>query len=107
MANDTINHVLEVEKTVAKIRDDAQIKIRKINMDKLDKIEALENNLKQEIRAFKELKKHEFEAGLINKQHENKESISQVAADYERVYTQKKDRMTDYIVKEVLKRYGS
>ena len=107
MANDTINHVLEVEKTVAKIRDDAQIKIRKINMDKLDKIEAIENNLKQEIRAFKELKKHEFEAGLINKQHENKESISQVAADYERVYTQKKDRMTDYIVKEVLKRYGS
>lgn len=107
MANETINHVLEVEKTVAKIRDDAQLKIRKINMDKLDKIEAIENNFNQELRAFKESKKHEFEAGLANKKDENKESIRQVAEEYEHVYTQNKDRMTDYIVKEVLKRYGS
>lgn len=107
MANETINHVLEVEKTVAKIRDDAQIKIRQINMGKQDKIDEIQDAFNQELRAFKESKKHEFEAGLTNKKNKNKESITQVAEDYEHAYNQKKDQMTDYIVKEVLKRYGS
>lgn len=107
MANETINHVLEIEKTVAKIRDDAQMKIRQINMDKQDKIDEIQDTFTQELRAFKESKKHEFEAGLIDNKDRNKESINQIATDYAHTYTQKKDQITDYIVKEVLKRYGS
>lgn len=107
MANETINHVLEVEKTVAKIREDAQLKIRQINMDKQDKIDEIQDTFNEELRAFKESKKHEMKAGLMNKQNENKESIRRVAEDYDHAYNQKKDQMTDYIVKEVLKRYGS
>lgn len=107
MANETINHVLEIEKTVAKIRDDAQMKIRQINIDKQDKIDEIQDTFTQELRAFKESKKHEFEAGLIDNKDRNKESINQIATDYAHTYTQKKDQITDYIVKEVLKRYGS
>ncbi len=107
MGNETINHVLQVEETVAKIREDAQLKIRQINMEKQDKIDTINNNFEQELRAFKESKKHEFEERLLNTKKENKESIQQVAKDYEQAYNQKKDQMTDYIVKEVLKRYGS
>ena len=107
MGNETINHVLQVEETVAKIREDAQLKIRQINMEKQDKIDTINNNFEQELRAYKESKKHEFEERLLNTKKENKESIQQVAKDYEQAYNQKKDQMTDYIVKEVLKRYGS
>ena len=107
MENETINHVLEVENTIAKIHEDAQIKIRKINYDKQEKVEQINNDLEQKVREFRLAKKEELEARLEKTKIENKESIKQISEEYEQTYYQKRDQMTDYIIKEVLNRYGS
>lgn len=107
MANETIDHVLEVENTISKIRDDAQLKIRQINYDKQESIEQIKNDLSQELREFKSTKMNELDVRLESAKNENKQSVQAEAENYERMYDQKKDQMTDYIIKEVLKRYGS
>lgn len=107
MTNEAIEHVIEVEKTVAKIRKDAQQKIDVINQKKQEKIEKINEELKTEIQSFRELQQEQMQANLASKIEKNKESIADISKEYDQAYSLKKDKLMDYIVKEVLKRYDS
>lgn len=107
MANEAINHVVQVEQTIAKIRQEAEERIRQINLAKQDELDKIQEDLQQEVKSFKQAQKEAFENDLQNKIHENKQSIQSIAKSYEEKYNDKKEELNDYIVKEVLERYGS
>lgn len=107
MANEAINHVVEVERTIAKIRQDAKEKMNELNNIKNEQLDKIEQELQNEIQAFKKMKKQALENQLARNVTDNKQSIQTIAEEYNNNYAAKKEELSDYIVKEVLSRYGS
>lgn len=107
MGNEAINHVMEVERTIAKIRKDAQGKLNQIKESKHVELDKIEQKLQNDIRDFKVMQRQNFESELSHTIQENKQSIKAVADDYSKSYNEKKEVLNDYIVREVLRRYGS
>ena len=107
MANEAINHVVEVERTIAKIRQDAKEKMNELNNIKNEQLDKIEQELQNEIQAFKKMKKQALENQLARNVADNKQSIQTIAEEYNNNYAAKKEELSDYIVKEVLSRYGS
>lgn len=107
MANEAINHVVQVERTIAKIRQDAEDKIGQINLSKQEELDKICEELKREIKLFKLTQHEAFENDLKSNREANKQSIQSLADRYEDKYNEKREELSNYIVKEVLKRYGS
>ena len=107
MANEAINHVVQVERTIAKIRQDAEEKIQQINAAKQEEITRIEAEFQNELKAFKKQKEQEYKEDLNQKVEANKQSIRSVADSYNERHTLKQEELSNYIVKEVLNRYGS
>ena len=106
MSREAIEHVTAAERTVAQIRQDANEKIRQIKSVRDEKINEINESLAFEIQSFKQNERLRYEEELENKIQHNKENVQQVAQEYEKSYSGKQGEISDYIVKEVLKRYG-
>ncbi len=107
MTKEAIEHVAAAENTVAAIREEAREKIRQIKTKRDEKINQLNEELREELETFKTQERQRLEEKLQNKIKSNKEDVQRLAEAYEKTYTQKQSELTDYIVKEVLKRYGN
>lgn len=107
MSREAIEHVTAAENTVAQIRQDANEKIRQIESVRDENINGINETLKAEIQSFKQNERQRFEEDLENKIQNNKENVRHVAQEYGKSYSDKQSEISDYIVKEVLKRYGN
>lgn len=107
MTREAINHVTEAENTVAQIRQDAKDQIQAIERKKEEQIYEIKGSLETDIQSFKKEARQRFEGKLENRTQENKEDVKNVAEKYAAAYSRKQDELSDYIVKEVLKRYGN
>lgn len=107
MSREAIEHVTAAERTVAQIRQDANEKIRQIKSVRDEKINEINESLAFEIQSFKQNERLRYEEELENKIQNNKEAVRHVAQEYEKSYSGKQGEISDYIVKEVLKRYGN
>lgn len=107
VTREAISHVTDAENTIAKIRRNADEKFQEIETKKAEELNRIANELEAEIQSFKEAERQRFEENLQSKIQRNKEDVQNVAAEYETAYAQKQDELSDYIVKEVLKRYGN
>lgn len=107
MTREAINHVTEAENTVAKIRQNADEKIQAIETKKEEELQRINDELEAEIQSIEKSERQKFEKNLQKKIQANKKDVKNVADEYEVIYSQKKDELSDYIVKEVLRRYGN
>lgn len=107
MSREAIEHVTAAEKTVAQIRQDANEKIRHMESLRDENINEINEKLEVEIQSFKTNERLRFEEELENKIQNNKANVRQVAQEFEKSYLSKQGEISDYIVKEVLKRYGN
>ena len=107
MTNNAIEHVKEAESTVGKVRQDAEERIKRIQLDKEAQVDEINKSLENEIRAFKKEQRQKFEENLEEKVINNKEEVKKEAEMYQSTYENKKDYLTSYVVGEVLKRYGN
>lgn len=107
VTNKAIEHVKETEATIDKIRQEAHEKINKINEEKEREMERIDEELKNNIRAFKIEQREQFEQKLKQRVSTRKNEVSDEANKYQKTYESKKDELSSYIVREVLKRYGS
>lgn len=107
MTNNAIEHVKEAESTVGKVRQDAEERIKRIQLDKEAQVDEINKSLENEIRAFKKEQRQKFEENLEKKVINNKEEVKKEAEMYQSTYENKKDYLTSYVVGEVLKRYGN
>lgn len=107
MTNEAIGHVQEAENTVAQIRNNTKTKIEAIESKKQEEFDRLEEELEAEIQLFKRNERQKFEENLENKVQTSKEEVQNRAKEYEAAYAEKQNEISDYIVKEVLGRYGN
>lgn len=106
MTNRAISHVVEAEETIAKIRQNADEKRAVIEVTRDSKISQIKKDLDEAIKIFRKEQKQNFEEVLANKIENHKEEVKLEAKKYDYSYSQKQEAVSDYIVKEVLKRYG-
>lgn len=107
MTNKAISHVVEAEETVARIRENAAKKQAEIEAERDSRISQIEQQRDEAIKTFKKEENKKYEEALTNKIEEYKLEIENEAQRYEASYNQKQKEITDYIVREVLKRYGN
>lgn len=107
MTKEAISHVTEAENTVAKIRQNADEKLQTIEAKKEEQLNQINDELEAEIESFKQTERKKFEENLNQHVQQNKENVKHVATEYQAAYSQKQDELSDYIVKEVLRRYGN
>lgn len=107
VAKEAIEHVTEAENTVAKIRQDANEKLKEVEKLRDEEINKINDELQAEIQNFKKVERQKFEEKLENKIQTNKKNVGRTAEEYAKIYSEKQSELSDYIVKEVLDRYGN
>lgn len=106
MTKEAVNHVKEAELTVAKIRENANENIRAIQSRKEDEIAIINQELQNQLQAFKKEQRQKFEEGLASKREQNKQLVKEEAEKYKASYSRIQEELSNHIVREVLKRYG-
>lgn len=106
MTKEAVIHVQEAESTVAKIRENANGNIRAIESKKEKQIQKINQDVQDELQTFKIEQRQKFEEQLVNTRNRNKKLVMDAAEKYQTSYEKNQEELSDYIVREVLRRYG-